>query len=110
MKDEAAGEVPVAFVVRANGSNISEQQIKEYISKQVIYIYLFLMWYELQWRWYDLQSETNQESMHGWLNGSLMVLYMQVVSYKRINRVFFTDDIPKAPTGKILRKSLRSRI
>ncbi|PIN20529.1 4-coumarate--CoA ligase [Handroanthus impetiginosus] len=34
MKDEAAGEVPVAFVVRANGSNISEEEIKQYISKQ----------------------------------------------------------------------------
>lgn len=35
MKDEVAGEVPVAFVVRANGSNISEDEIKQYISKQV---------------------------------------------------------------------------
>ncbi|KAI3444148.1 hypothetical protein Pfo_000813 [Paulownia fortunei] len=67
MMDEVAGEVPVAFVVRANGSNISEQEIKQYISKQV-------------------------------------------VSYKRINRVFFTNEIPKAPSGKILRKNLRARI
>ena len=35
MKDEAAGEVPVAFVVRSNGSKISEDEIKQYISKQV---------------------------------------------------------------------------
>lgn len=35
MKDEAAGEVPVAFVVRSNGSKISEDDIKQYISKQV---------------------------------------------------------------------------
>lgn len=35
MKDEAAGEVPVAFVVRATGSKISEDEIKQYISKQV---------------------------------------------------------------------------
>ncbi|KAL7138063.1 hypothetical protein ABFS83_10G137300 [Erythranthe nasuta] len=67
MKDEVAGEVPVAFVVRVNGSNISEQEIKQYISEQV-------------------------------------------VSYKRINRVFFTNEIPKAPSGKILRKILRARI
>ncbi|KAK4415290.1 4-coumarate--CoA ligase 2 [Sesamum alatum] len=67
MRDEATGEVPVAFVVRANGSSITEQEIKHYISKQV-------------------------------------------VSYKRINRVFFTDEIPKAPSGKILRKKLRARI
>ncbi|GFP80142.1 4-coumarate--coa ligase 1 [Phtheirospermum japonicum] len=67
MMDEDSGEVPVAFVVPSNGSIISEYEIKQYISEQV-------------------------------------------VSYKRINRVFFTDEIPKAPSGKILRKNLRSRI
>ncbi|KAL6977722.1 4-coumarate--CoA ligase 1 [Sarracenia purpurea var. burkii] len=67
MKDEAAGEVPVAFVVRANGSKITEDEIKQYISKQVVF-------------------------------------------YKRINRVFFVDTIPKAPSGKILRKDLRARL
>ncbi|KAH7861856.1 hypothetical protein Vadar_031783 [Vaccinium darrowii] len=67
MKDEGAGEVPVAFVVRANGSKISEDEIKQYISKQVVF-------------------------------------------YKRINKVFFTDTIPKAPSGKILRKDLRAKL
>nr|AIR95613.1 4-coumarate:CoA ligase 4 [Betula pendula] len=67
MKDEAAGEVPVAFVVKSNGSKISEDDIKQYISRQVVF-------------------------------------------YKRINQVFFTDAIPKAPSGKILRKDLRARL
>ncbi|KAL3535361.1 hypothetical protein ACH5RR_003822 [Cinchona calisaya] len=67
MKDEEAGEVPVAFVVRANGSKISEDDIKQYISKQVIF-------------------------------------------YKRIHRVIFMDKIPKAPSGKILRKDLRAKL
>ncbi|URE38225.1 4-coumarate-coa ligase [Musa troglodytarum] len=67
MKDEVAGEVPVAFVVRANGSQITEEEIKQYVSKQVVF-------------------------------------------YKRINRVFFTEAIPKAPSGKILRKDLRARL
>jgi hypothetical protein len=35
MKDELAGELPVAFVVRSNGSDITEDEIKKYISKQV---------------------------------------------------------------------------
>lgn len=35
---------------------------------------------------------------------------MQVVFYKRINRVFFIDAIPKAPSGKILRKELRAKL
>lgn len=42
MPDEAAGEVPVAFVIRASGRNISEQEIKDYIAKQVLLIFIFL--------------------------------------------------------------------
>ncbi|KAK4485833.1 hypothetical protein RD792_006143 [Penstemon davidsonii] len=67
MQDEQAGEVPVAFVVRSNGSTITEDEIKQFISKQVVF-------------------------------------------YKRINRVFFIDAIPKSPSGKILRKDLRARL
>nr|WOX58870.1 4-coumarate-CoA ligase 1 [Phyla nodiflora] len=67
MIDEQAGEVPVAFVVRSNGSTITEDEIKQFISKQVVF-------------------------------------------YKRINRVFFVDAIPKSPSGKILRKDLRARL
>nr|AIS92505.1 4-coumarate:CoA ligase 1 [Epimedium sagittatum] len=67
MKDDAAGEIPVAFVVRLNGSQITEDKIKQYISKQVVF-------------------------------------------YKRIGKVFFVDSIPKAPSGKILRKDLRARL
>ncbi|KAF5207583.1 4-coumarate--CoA ligase [Thalictrum thalictroides] len=37
MKDDVAGEVPVAFVVKSNGSTISEEDIKQYISKQVVF-------------------------------------------------------------------------
>ncbi|KAK7255020.1 hypothetical protein RIF29_28419 [Crotalaria pallida] len=69
MKDEAAGEVPVAFVVRSNGDidTTTEDEIKHFISKQVVF-------------------------------------------YKRINRVFFIEAIPKSPSGKILRKDLRAKL
>nr|ACZ64784.1 4-coumarate:CoA ligase [Galega orientalis] len=68
MNDEAAGEVPVAFVVRSNGyTDLTEDEIKQFISKQVVF-------------------------------------------YKRINRVFFIDAIPKSPSGKILRKDLRAKL
>ncbi|XP_054781103.1 4-coumarate--CoA ligase 1-like [Prosopis cineraria] len=38
MKDEAAGEVPVAFVVRSNGhTQTTENDIKQFISEQVVF-------------------------------------------------------------------------
>ena len=63
MKDEDAGEVPVAFIVRSNGWEVTEEEIERFVSQQVVF-------------------------------------------YKRIRRVFFVDLIPKAPSGKILRKNL----
>ncbi|KAG8059770.1 hypothetical protein GUJ93_ZPchr0002g23531 [Zizania palustris] len=66
-KDDAAGEVPVAFVVRAGDSDITEDSIKEFISKQVVF-------------------------------------------YKRLHKVHFTQAIPKSASGKILRKELRAKL
>ena len=34
-KDEVAGEVPIAFVVRAHDAEIDESAIKEFVAKQV---------------------------------------------------------------------------
>jgi 4-coumarate--CoA ligase len=35
---------------------------------------------------------------------------LQVVYYKKVREVVFVDRIPKAPSGKILRKELRKRL
>nr|WGU11315.1 4-coumarate:CoA ligase 3 [Crinum x powellii] len=36
-EDEVAGEVPVAFVVPSNGSDLTEEAVKEFVSKQVVF-------------------------------------------------------------------------
>lgn len=68
-QDDAAGEVPVAFVVRSqlNGLDLTEERVKEFIAKQVVF-------------------------------------------YKKLYKVYFVSAIPKSPSGKILRKDLRSRL
>ncbi|VAI80642.1 unnamed protein product [Triticum turgidum subsp. durum] len=37
MQDELTGEVPVAFIVRIEGSEISESEIKQFVAKEVVF-------------------------------------------------------------------------
>ncbi|CAM8885368.1 unnamed protein product [Rhodiola kirilowii] len=64
-KDELAGEIPVAFVVRTQGSLVSQTAVMDYVAQKV-------------------------------------------APYKKVRRVIFVDSIPRSPTGKILRRKLRS--
>ncbi|KAF8654966.1 hypothetical protein HU200_061398 [Digitaria exilis] len=61
------GEIPVAFVAKAEGSELSEDDVKRFVANEVIY-------------------------------------------YKKVREVIFVDKIPKAPSGKILRKELRKQL
>jgi hypothetical protein len=38
--DEESGEIPVAFVVRKNGSRLSPEAVMDYVSKQVFHFEL----------------------------------------------------------------------
>ena len=40
----------------------------------------------------------------------MFVCCEQVVFYKRLHKVYFIDEIPKSPSGKILRKELRAKL
>nr|CAB3483118.1 unnamed protein product [Digitaria exilis] len=37
MKDDSCGEIPVAFVVTSDGSEITDDEIKQYVAKQVVF-------------------------------------------------------------------------
>uniref|UniRef100_A0A1L8DYB2 Luciferin 4-monooxygenase n=1 Tax=Nyssomyia neivai TaxID=330878 RepID=A0A1L8DYB2_9DIPT len=65
LPDEAAGELPLAFVVKQGNSKITEKEIKDYIAGKV----------------------TNYKQLRG--------------------GVRFINEIPKNPSGKILRRELR---
>lgn len=65
--DEEAGEIPMAFVVRKEGSSVAGEEVQSFIAKQV-------------------------------------------APFKRIRKVAFIDAIPKAASGKILRRELRQKL
>lgn len=66
VRDEEAGEIPLAFIVRKNGAALTEQQVMDYVAARV-------------------------------------------APHKRVRRVEFSDQIPKSPSGKILRRVLRDQ-
>jgi len=64
--DEAAGEIPMAFVVRRAGVSLGAEELMEYVAARV-------------------------------------------APHKKVRAVEFIDQIPKSPTGKILRRVLKER-
>ena len=64
--DEAAGEIPMAFVVRRDNATLDADELMQYVAARV-------------------------------------------APHKKVRRVEIVDQIPKSPTGKILRRVLRER-
>ncbi len=65
--DPAAGEIPMAFVVRREGAQLEAEELMLYVAARV-------------------------------------------APYKKIRAVEFTDQIPKSPSGKILRRVLKEKV
>lgn len=65
--DEAAGEIPVAFVVKNQGATLNAEELMQYVAARV-------------------------------------------APYKKIRAVEFVQEIPKSPSGKILRRVLKERV
>jgi acyl-CoA synthetase (AMP-forming)/AMP-acid ligase II len=65
--DEAAGEIPMAFVVRKDRATLNACELMEYVAARV-------------------------------------------APHKKVRAVEFVDQIPKSPTGKILRRVLKDRV
>lgn len=64
--DEAAGEVPVAFVVKRPGSTLSKADVINYVSRQVIpfqlNVYLYDSLHQIECIWFQLcESNPFQE-------------------------------------------------
>lgn len=65
--DEAAGELPVAFVVKKQGATLGAEELMQYVAARV-------------------------------------------APYKKIRAVEFVQEIPKSPSGKILRRILKEKV
>ena len=65
--DEAAGEIPTAFVVRRPGATLDAAELMQYVASRV-------------------------------------------APHKKVRAVEFIDQVPKSPTGKILRRVLKERV
>lgn len=48
MNDDLAGEIPVAFIVRTEGSQVTEDEIKQFVAKEVKAIPTLLMFPQKQ--------------------------------------------------------------
>ena len=89
VEDEETGQIPMAYVVRAAGSELSENQVIQFVAGQVplfpklILTIFFYFTYKME--------------------------NFQVAPYNKVRKMSFIDTIPKLAAGKILQKDLVSQ-
>lgn len=94
LPDLQAGELPRAYIVLKHGHQADEEEIKEFVkgtsnfSFFVCFFFQYVMSYE-----------------------HLYILTGHVAYYKHLRGgVEFTNEIPKNPSGKILRRVIKSKL
>lgn len=89
--DEAAGELPLAFVVKQANATITEKEIIDYVAGTYIFCKI-LIWYSLLRSMFFLRAGVTSPAKR--LHGG----------------VRFITEIPKNPSGKLLRRELRAML
>lgn len=100
-KDEEAGEVPMAFVLKKQGSMLSEAAVIDYVAKQVPSSFNSAPMPSISLSICSALSCSTKPQAHGLLSS------WQVAPYKKVRKVMFTHSIPRSAAGKILRRELR---
>ncbi|KAG6521803.1 hypothetical protein ZIOFF_018936 [Zingiber officinale] len=87
--DEEAGQIPLAFVVRQPGSTITEEEVIDFVRKQV----------HLCSGYHIIMKAALNDSFSS-------ILQHFVEPHKKVRRAVFISSIPKSLAGKILRREL----
>lgn len=92
LPDEDAGELPLAFIVRKPRQEVSEKELQKFVEGNL---------------------NKNVIALRILIDNSFLLLHFfidNVSSQKRLRGgVIFLDEIPRNPTGKILRRVLKER-